>query len=110
MNMEHKAIIERAKLAGMPPSYIAHELMVHDLVEAGLSELKNLHSPYGKLNEGQQQEAIERLTDPRPLQRVGHERFARPTAEHATENDQCQYHRQPHRLWHVQGQARHVAT
>ncbi|WP_436799873.1 DNA translocase FtsK [Pseudomonas kielensis] len=63
MNMEHKAIIERAKLAGMPPSYIAHELLVHDLVEAGLFELKNLHSPYGKLNEGQQQEVIERLTE-----------------------------------------------
>lgn len=63
MKPEHKAIIERAKLANVPASYIAHELLVHDLVESGLFELKNLHSPYGKLNEGQQQEVIDRLTE-----------------------------------------------
>lgn len=63
MKPEHKAIIERAKMADVPPSYIAHELLVHDLVEAGLFELKNLHSPYNKLNEGQQQEVIDRLTE-----------------------------------------------
>ncbi|AZC19577.1 DNA translocase FtsK [Pseudomonas sp. CMR5c] len=63
MNMEHKAIIDRAKLHDMPPSAIAHELLVHDLVNAGLFELKNLHSPYGKLNEGQQQEVIDRMTE-----------------------------------------------
>lgn len=63
MKMEHKAIIERAKLLDVPPSYLAHELLVHDLVNAGLFELKNLHSPYGKLNEGQQQEVIDRLTE-----------------------------------------------
>lgn len=62
MKMEHKAIIERARLADIPPSMLAHELLVHDLVNAGLFELKNIHSPYGKLNEGQQQEVIERLT------------------------------------------------
>ena len=50
-------------MADVPPSYIAHELLVHDLVEAGLFELKNLHSPYSKLNEGQQQEVIDRLTE-----------------------------------------------
>ena len=63
MKPEHKAIIERAKLADVPASCIAHELLVHDLVESGLFELKNLHSPYGKLNEGQQQEVIDRLTE-----------------------------------------------
>ncbi|AZD50544.1 DNA translocase FtsK [Pseudomonas chlororaphis] len=63
MKMEHKAIIERASLLDVPPSYLAHELLVHDLVNAGLFELKNLHSPYGKLNEGQQQEVIDRLTE-----------------------------------------------
>jgi len=67
MKPEHKAIIERAKIADVPPSYIAHELLVHDLVEAGLFELKNLHSPYSKLNEGQQQEVIDRL--PKPLKK-----------------------------------------
>jgi hypothetical protein len=63
MKPEHKAIIERAKLADVPASYIAHELLVHDLVDSGLFELKNLHSPYSKLNEGQQQEVIDRLTE-----------------------------------------------
>lgn len=63
MKTEHRDIIERARLAGLPPSYLAHELLVHDLVEAGLFELKNLHSPYSKLNEGQQQEVIDRLTE-----------------------------------------------
>lgn len=62
MKTEHRDIIERAKLAGIEPSYLAHELLVHDLVNAGLFELKNLHSPYGKLNEGQQQEVIDRMT------------------------------------------------
>lgn len=63
MKTEHRDTIDRARLAGLPPSYLAHELLVHDLVEAGLFELKNLHSPYGKLNEGQQQEVIDRLTE-----------------------------------------------
>ena len=63
MKTEHKAIIDRAKLLDTPPSVLAHELLVHDLVNAGLFELKNLHSPYGKLNEGQQQEVIDRLSE-----------------------------------------------
>lgn len=63
MKPEHKAIIDRAKGMDVPASYIAHELLVFDLVESGLFELKNLHSPYSKLNEGQQQEVIERLTE-----------------------------------------------
>ena len=63
MKTEHKAIIDRAKLLDTPTSVLAHELLVHDLVNAGLFELKNLHSPYGKLNEGQQQEVIDRLSE-----------------------------------------------
>ena len=63
MKAEHKTIIERAKLLDTPPSVLAHELLVHDLVNAGLFELQNLHSPYGKLNEGQQQEVIDRMTE-----------------------------------------------
>lgn len=63
MKTEHKAIIDRAKLLDTPPSVLAHELLVHDLVNAGLFELKNLHSTYGKLNEGQQQEVIDRLSE-----------------------------------------------
>ncbi|WP_392397820.1 DNA translocase FtsK [Pseudomonas corrugata] len=63
MKMEHKAIIDRAKLAGLAPSDLAHELTVHDLVEAALFEIKNIHAPWSKLNEGSQQEVITRLTD-----------------------------------------------
>lgn len=63
MKMEHKAIIDRAKLAGLPPSALAHELLVHDLVEAAMFELKNIHAPYGKLNQGSQQEVIDRITE-----------------------------------------------
>ena len=63
MKTEHKAIIDRAKILDTPPSVLAHELLVHDLVNAGLFELKNLHSPYSKLNEGQQQEVIDRLSE-----------------------------------------------
>jgi hypothetical protein len=63
MKTEHKGIIERAKRLDTPPSMIAHELLVHDLVSSGLFELKNLHSPYSRLNEGQQQEVIDRLTE-----------------------------------------------
>lgn len=62
MNMEHKAIIDRAKLLDMPPSAIAHELLVHDLVNTLLFELKNIHSPWSRLNEGCQQEVIDRAT------------------------------------------------
>ena len=63
MKMEHKAIIERAQLLDTPPSVLAHELLVHDLVNAGMFELKNLHSPYSRLNEGQMQEVIDRMTE-----------------------------------------------
>lgn len=63
MKMEHKAIIDRARLAGLAPSDLAHELTVHDLVEAALFEIKNIHAPWSKLNEGSQQEVITRLTD-----------------------------------------------
>lgn len=63
MKAEHKDIIERAKLHDLMPSEIAHELLVRDLVEAALFELKNVHSPYSKLNEGQQQEVIDRITE-----------------------------------------------
>ena len=60
MKTEHRDIIERAKQMDMPPSYIAHELLVHDLVNMVLFEVKNIHSPWAKLNEGCQQEVIDR--------------------------------------------------
>jgi S-DNA-T family DNA segregation ATPase FtsK/SpoIIIE len=63
MKMEHKAIIERAKLLDVPASALAHELLVHDMVEAGLFEVKNIRAPYHSLNEGQQQEVIDRMTE-----------------------------------------------
>ena len=62
MKTEHRDIIERAKRLNLAPSDIAHELTVRDLVEAGLFEIKNIHAPWNKLNEGSQQEVIDRLT------------------------------------------------
>ncbi|MBI6655008.1 hypothetical protein YA0721_03580 [Pseudomonas carnis] len=62
MKTEHRDIIERAKQMDLPPSYIAHELLVHDLVNMVLFEVKNIHSPWSKLNEGCQQEVIDRAT------------------------------------------------
>lgn len=63
MKAEHNAIIERAKLGGYEPSMIAHELLVHDLVEAALFEFRNVRAPFHSLNEGQQQEVIDRVTE-----------------------------------------------
>lgn len=63
MKAEHNAIIERAKLGGYEPSMIAHELLVHDLVQAALFEFRNVRAPFHSLNEGQQQEVIDRVTD-----------------------------------------------
>lgn len=63
MKMEHKDIIDRARMHGVLPSMLAHELLVHDLVSAAMFELTNIHSPYSKLNQGQQQEVIDRITD-----------------------------------------------
>lgn len=62
MKTEHRDIIERAKLLKLAPSDLAHELTVRDMVEAGLFEIKNIHAPWSKLNEGSQQEVIDRLT------------------------------------------------
>lgn len=63
MKAEHNAIIERAKLGGYEPSMIAHELLVHDLVQAALFEFRNVRAPFHSLNEGQQQEVIDRVTE-----------------------------------------------
>ena len=63
MKAEHNAIIERAKLSGYEPSMIAHELLVHDLVQAALFEFRNVRAPFHSLNEGQQQEVIDRVTE-----------------------------------------------
>lgn len=63
MKAEHNAIIERAKLAGVEPSELAHELLVHDLVQAALFEFRNVRAPFHSLNEGQQQEVIDRVTE-----------------------------------------------
>jgi len=63
MKVEHNAIIERAKLGGYEPSMIAHELLVHDLVQAALFEFRNVRAPFHSLNEGQQQEVIDRVTE-----------------------------------------------
>lgn len=62
MKVEHREAIERAKLHGMSSMTFAHQLMVHDLVEAALFELRNIKVPFGRLGEDDQQEVIDRIT------------------------------------------------
>lgn len=62
MKVEHREAIERAKLHGTDSMIFAHQLMVHDLVEAALFELRNIKVPFGRLGEDDQQEVIDRIT------------------------------------------------
>lgn len=63
MKVEYREAIERAKLHGTSPMVLAHQLMVHDLVEAALFELRNIKTPFGRLSEEDQQEVIDRVTE-----------------------------------------------
>ncbi|WP_168198430.1 DNA translocase FtsK [Pseudomonas sp. DG56-2] len=63
MKVEHREAIERAKLHGVEPMVLAHQLMVRDMVEAALFELRNIKVPFGRLGEDEQQEVIDRLTE-----------------------------------------------
>lgn len=63
MKIEHMEAIERAKMHGVMPSVLAHELLVRDLVEAAMFEWQNIAAPFGKLNEGQRQEVTDRVTE-----------------------------------------------
>lgn len=62
MKVEHREAIERAKLHGIDSMTFAHQLMVHDLVEAALFELRNIKVPFPRLGEDDQQEVIDRIT------------------------------------------------
>jgi len=63
MKAEHKEFIDRAYLHGVSPMVLAHELMVHDPVEAALFELRNIKLPFTRLGEDDQQEVIDRITE-----------------------------------------------
>lgn len=63
MKTEHFEAIERAKMHGVMPSVLAHQLLVRDLVEAAMFEWQNNAAPFSKLNEGQRQEVTDRLTE-----------------------------------------------
>ncbi|RMV69948.1 DNA segregation ATPase FtsK/SpoIIIE -like protein [Pseudomonas caricapapayae] len=62
MKVEHIEAIERARRHGVAPMMFAHQLMVRDLVEAALFELRNIKVPFPRLGEDDQQEVIDRLT------------------------------------------------
>lgn len=62
MKVEHREAIERAKLHNVEPMVFAHQLLVHDLTEAAMFELRNNKMPFGRLGEDDQQEVIERIT------------------------------------------------
>lgn len=61
MKLTHHSIIDRARNMGMLPSELAHELLVHDLVDTTINELRTLKAPYSSLNEATQQEVINRV-------------------------------------------------
>lgn len=63
MKIEHMEVIERAKMHGVMPSVLAHELLVRDLVEAAMFEWQNIAAPFSKLNESQRQEVTDRVTE-----------------------------------------------
>ena len=63
MKTEHFEAIERAKMHGVMPSVLAHQLLVRDLVEASMFEWQNIAAPFSKLNEGQRQEVTDRVTE-----------------------------------------------
>ena len=63
MKIEHMEAIERAKMHGVMPSVLAHELLVRDLVEAAMFEWQNIAAPFSKLNEGQRQVVTYRVTE-----------------------------------------------
>jgi hypothetical protein len=62
MKTEHIEAIDRARRHGVPSMLFAHQLMVRDLVEAALFELRNTKVPFPRLGEDDQQEVIDRLT------------------------------------------------
>lgn len=62
MKAEHREAIEKSKLHGTSPMVFAHQLLVHDLVEAALFELRNIKVPFPRLGEDDQQEVIDRIT------------------------------------------------
>ncbi len=62
MKMEHIEAIQRARLHNVHPMVLAHQLMVHDIVDAALFELRNIKAPFPRLSEEDQQEVIDRLT------------------------------------------------
>ena len=62
MKAEHREAIEKAKLHGTSPMVFAHQLLVHDLVEAAIFELRNIKVPFPRLGEDDQQEVIDRIT------------------------------------------------
>lgn len=62
MKLTHRSIIDRARNMGVLPSELAHELLVHDLVDTTINELRTLKAPYSSLNEATQQEVINRVT------------------------------------------------
>ncbi|WP_442108246.1 DNA translocase FtsK [Pseudomonas sp. NUPR-001] len=63
MKVEHREAIERAKMHGVPSMVLAHQLMVRDMVDAAIFELRNMKAPFNRMNEEDQQEVIDRLTE-----------------------------------------------
>lgn len=63
MNVQQKAVIEKAKKEGKLPSEITGEFLLHDLVQACIGQLSKHEVGFRKLTEKQQDAAIAELTD-----------------------------------------------
>lgn len=58
MKYEHKAIIDKAKQDGLAPSELASELLVHDLLNSALGQMRGHAVAFKNMSEQQQDAAI----------------------------------------------------
>lgn len=63
MNVQQKAVIDKAAKEGKLPSEITGEFLLHDLVQACIGQLSKHEVGFRKLSEKQQDAAIAELTD-----------------------------------------------
>lgn len=63
MNVEQKAIIQRAKREDLAPSELAAELLTHDLLSSALSQMKQHAVAFKNMSEQQQDACIQDMQD-----------------------------------------------
>lgn len=63
MKYEHKAIIDRASKEGLSPCELASELLVHDLLNSALGQMRGHAVAFKNMSEQQQDAAIQEMQD-----------------------------------------------